>query len=319
MSFNLSSILWSIPFLFEFKLFGIDFLPDLLGIVLLFSGLLSLKKESSRFSQFKQLMLIVKIMLGWAVFKYVLSVTWLVTHKGALLSSEPWIAPIVDIITLVLLALIVFEGRKALQVLEQLPIELKDKLIIFGNSYGLYTIVAIAIRGASLFYDKYFDNYQWILFAFSIYYIVRFILIVRQVFKVYVPEKFEDSLQVGQVDRTSFLASKATGSIGFVLAIISILPIVGYVLFFWYINSTIDKSNPTAGAGIGYAFAYVFILGAFISVIVGIVALLVTKSARVKTTLSQSALIIAILGMAHPFLIIFAMSVPGRLLLLAGI
>jgi hypothetical protein len=315
----LSSILWSIPFLFEFKLFGIDFLPDLLGIALLFRGLLSLKKESSRFSQFKRLMVIVNIMLGWAVFKYALSVTWLVTHEGALLSSEPWIAPIVDIITLLLLALIVFEGRKALQAFEQIPIELNDKLITFGNSYSLYTIIAIAIRGTSLFYDKYFDSYQWILFAFSIYYIIRFILIVRQVFKVFVPEKFEDALQPGQVDRTSSLSSKATGSTGFVLAIISILPIVGYVLFFWYIDSTLDKSNPTAGAGIGYAFAYIFVLGASISVIVGIVALLVTKSARVKTTLSQSALIIATLGMTHPFLIMFAMSVPGRLLLWAGI
>jgi hypothetical protein len=300
--------LWSIPFLFEFKLFGIDFIPDLLGIILLCRGLLSLKKQSIQFNQFNRVMLIVKIMVGWVTFKYLLSVIWLLTHEGALLSSELWIAPIVDIVTLIMLALIVFEGRKAMLQFEQLPIELKSKLTTLGYVYAVYTIGAIAIRGMSLFYGKYFDQFQWIAFAFSVLLIVRFIMILRQVF-------------AGPVADSSFHASTAPTStiIGFILAIISTLPIAGYALFFWYMDSTIDKSNPSAGAGIGFAFAYLFVLGGIISLIVGIVALLVTNSARVKTTLSRSASLIALFAMAHPFLILFAMSIPGRFLLWAGI
>lgn len=311
-SFNLSSILWSIPFLFEFKLFGIDFIPDLLGIILLCRGLLSLKKQSIQFNQFNRLMLFVKIMVGWVTFKYFLSVTWLLTNEGALLSSELWIAPIVDIVTLVLLAMIVFEGRKALLQLEQLPIELKSKLTTLANVYAVYTIGAIAIRGMSLFYGEYFDQFQWIAFAFSVLLIVRFIIIVSQVFKTYISKNFVNSVQAGAVADSPTI-------IGFILAIISALPIAGYALFFWYMDSSIDKSDPTAGAGIGFAFAYLFVLGGIISVIVGIVALLVTNSARVKTTLSRSASLIALFAMAHPLLILFAMSIPGRFLLWAGI
>ncbi|MNJ29080.1 hypothetical protein D3C77_236380 [compost metagenome] len=314
-SFNLSSILWSIPFLFEFKLFGSDFFPDLLGIALLCHGLSLLKKKNVHFGK---ALLVANITLGWVIFKYLLSVAWLLKRES-MISNELWIAPIIDIITLILLALVLFEGGKALIKLDQVPTELANKLIGFGKAYGVYTLAAIAIRGVNLFYGSYFGSSQWVLFAISVYFIVRSIILVRQVYKVYEPERFVDSVQVVQPARTRFLSPNAPGVIGLILAIISNLPFGAYLLFFWYTDSLIDKTDPTAGSGIGYVFAYLFVFGAVISVSMGILSIIVTYFSRAKSTLYRSALITAIFGVAQPFLIMLMVTGPGRYFIWPGI
>lgn len=218
-----------------------------------------------------------------------------------------------------LLALVLFEVGKALIRLDQVPTELRDKLIGFGKAYGLYTVVAIVIRGVNLFYGSYFGNSQWILFAISVYFIIRSIILVRKVFMAYDPERFVESVQVVQAARTRFLSPNAPGVIGLILAIISNLPFGGYLLFFWYTDSLIDKTDPTAGSGIGYVFAYLFVFGAVISVSVGILAIIVTYFSRAKSTLYKSALITATFGVAQPFLIMLMVTGPGRYFIWPGI
>lgn len=312
-SFSLSSILWSIPFLFEFKLFGSDFFPDLIGIALLCHGLSDLKKE---YIHFKKASLVANIMLLWVFAKYVLSVAWFL-KRGISISNELWIAPVLDSITLILLLIIVGIAFKAFIQFNEVTEELASKLTRLGKAYGVYTVVAILVRVINFGFGDYFSHTQWILFSVSIYFIVRMIILVREVYKAVKPDHFQEAVQVYQSMRIRFLSPKATGMLTLVTGIVANLPFVVYLLFFWYTDSIKGSLDLTTGSPLGNTFSYLFIMGSLTSVTLGMFALVISYFTRGKSTLYRPSILCAIFGFAQPFIIM--LMVFGRIMLWPGI
>jgi hypothetical protein len=330
----LSYIFWGILFIFEFKFFGRDLIPDIIGVILLFIGMSSLSGKNAVFSKGYVTSI---FLLAWVLFKYICSVlfaTSIMTHY--------FITSMLDIITIVIQILVVYIfGTGIIASINKDNPALAKQGKRVGAYYFLFAAATIIYRVIIMFRTGYITWLELSLFATSLGIVIMMMLYIKKVshwtkqsdnsdsFTSYEDLSLADS-HIGQLetnksgdtktesdpeldtvtDKEQKSSTKIYGILGLICGITSNLPIVIYVLVYWFASATSNPDDPSAGAGWGYAFAFLFIFLSIASILFGIIGgiLVIFLSKSDHRTLHNAALVSSIIGGLQPAIIIFAIN-----------
>ncbi|MEK4509423.1 hypothetical protein EJP82_10400 [Paenibacillus anaericanus] len=333
-------LFWGIPFMFDFKLYGKDFIPDILGIIIICTGLYSLKQRNSFFHTGFYTSL---IMLGWVLFKYIFNIS--VFQKDMVSSSsiqnDPFdfntIVPFIDLVTIAFQVILVYVvGRGIIGMVSDKKPELVKKVRMLGFGYFLFALISVCYRVFNLLQNRYVGWMELALFVFSMISVVTMMVYISRVHRLSSNldistdlASHQDSNEVEvEVDNESNSTesrtkevppTKAPAIISLICGVIANLPLGIYLLLFMFARTLSNPDDPSAGAGVGYLMAFAFIFLSIVSVLFGIIGgLIVLASSKVHRSLNKAGLLSSVIGGLQPIIILMMVSPAGAMFIWPG-